>query len=85
MVLSPLDLERTFGLAGGDIFHGALSLDQLWAARPVLGHGDYRGPLKGLYMCGQELIPAAASLARPATMPRGDPGRSNLIGRMLGR
>jgi phytoene dehydrogenase-like protein len=51
-VLSPLDLEREFSLTGGDIFHGALALDQLYAARPVLGHGNYRGPLKGLYMCG---------------------------------
>ncbi|HSS71071.1 MAG TPA: NAD(P)/FAD-dependent oxidoreductase [Casimicrobiaceae bacterium] len=50
--LSPLDLERDFGLVGGDIFHGALTLDQLFSARPVLGHGNYRGPLKGLYMCG---------------------------------
>jgi phytoene dehydrogenase-like protein len=49
---SPLDLEREFGLIGGDIFHGALALDQLYSARPVLGHGSYRGPLKGLYMCG---------------------------------
>jgi phytoene dehydrogenase-like protein len=51
-VLSPLDLERELGLSGGDIFHGALALDQLFSARPVLGHGNYRGPLKGLYMCG---------------------------------
>ena len=51
-VLSPLDLERDFGLIGGDIFHGALTLDQLFFARPVLGHASYRGPLKGLYMCG---------------------------------
>src|SRR4029077_17854204 len=47
----PLDLERTFGLVGGDISHGALSLDQLFSARPMLGHGNYRGPLAGLYMC----------------------------------
>ena len=40
--LTPLDLEREFGLVGGDIFHGALSLDQLFSARPVLGHGNYR-------------------------------------------
>ena len=52
MILSPLDLERTFGLIGGDIFHGAMSLDQLWSARPFLGHGDYRAPIPGLYMCG---------------------------------
>jgi phytoene dehydrogenase-like protein len=51
-ILSPLDLERTFGLIGGDIFHGTLSLDQLFSARPMLGHADYRAPLPGLYMCG---------------------------------
>jgi phytoene dehydrogenase-like protein len=50
--LSPLDLERDFGLVGGDIFHGQLSLDQLFSARPVLGYGNYRGPIKGLYICG---------------------------------
>jgi phytoene dehydrogenase-like protein len=50
--LSPLDLERTFGLVGGDIMHGALALDQLFSARPVLGHGNYRSPIPGLYMCG---------------------------------
>ncbi|HEX8011261.1 MAG TPA: NAD(P)/FAD-dependent oxidoreductase [Casimicrobiaceae bacterium] len=54
---SPLDLEREFGLSGGDIFHGALALDQLFSARPVLGHGDYRGPFKGLYMCGSGTHP----------------------------
>ena len=43
-VLSPLDLESRFGLTGGDIFHGTLTLDQLWSARPLLGHGAYRGP-----------------------------------------
>ncbi len=45
---SPLDLERTFGLIGGDIFHGALSLDQMFSARPMLGYGNYRGPLPRL-------------------------------------
>ncbi|HWY13616.1 MAG TPA: NAD(P)/FAD-dependent oxidoreductase [Rhizomicrobium sp.] len=50
--LSPLDLERVFGLVGGDIMHGTLSLDQLFSARPVLGHGNYRSPVPGLYMCG---------------------------------
>eukprot|EP01035_Chromulina_nebulosa_P005730 gene5730-7764_t len=54
---SPLDLERKFGLIGGDIFHGRMSLDQLWAARPLLGHGDYRGPIAGLYMCGSGTHP----------------------------
>ena len=56
-VLSPLDLERTFGLTGGDIFHGQLSLDQLFSARPILGHGNYRGPVKGLYLCGSGAHP----------------------------
>jgi phytoene dehydrogenase-like protein len=50
--LSPLDLEREFGLVGGDIFHGALGLDQLFSARPLLGQGNYRGALPGLYLCG---------------------------------
>src|SRR3546814_13231579 len=44
--LSPKGLERKFGLVGGDIMHGNMSLDQLWAARPVLGNGGYRGPVK---------------------------------------
>ena len=65
MILSPLDLERKFGLIGGDIFHGALSLDQLFSARPVLGHGDYRGPLKGLYMCGSGTHPGGGVTGAP--------------------
>jgi phytoene dehydrogenase-like protein len=62
---SPLDLERKFGLVGGDIFHGAMSLDQLWAARPILGHGDYRGPLEGLYMCGSGTHPGGGVTGAP--------------------
>jgi len=57
--MSPLDLERTFGLIVGDIFHGALSLHQLFSARPMLGHGNYRGHLAGLYMCAAAYAPAA--------------------------
>jgi phytoene dehydrogenase-like protein len=64
-IMSPLDLERTFGLIGGDIFHGALSLDQLFSARPMLGHGDYRGPLKGLYMCGSGTHPGGGVTGAP--------------------
>lgn len=64
-VLSPLDLERTFGLVGGDIMHGALSLDQLFSARPVLGHGDYRAPIKGLYMCGAGAHPGGGVTGAP--------------------
>jgi phytoene dehydrogenase-like protein len=73
MSLSPLDLERTFGLVGGDIFHGALSLDQMFSARPTLGHGDYRAPLPGLYMCGSGTHPGGGVTGRPAATR---PGRS---------
>jgi len=62
---SPLDLERTFGLVGGDIFHGKLELDQLFSARPVLGHGAYRGPLAGLYMCGAGTHPGGGVTGAP--------------------
>ncbi|HEX3847183.1 MAG TPA: NAD(P)/FAD-dependent oxidoreductase [Steroidobacteraceae bacterium] len=64
-ILSPLDLERTFGLIGGDIFHGALTLNQLFSSRPMLGHGDYRGPLKGLYMCGSGTHPGGGVTGAP--------------------
>jgi phytoene dehydrogenase-like protein len=64
-VLSPLDLERTFGLVGGDIMHGALTLDQLYSARPMLGYGDYRGPIKGLYMCGSGTHPGGGVTGAP--------------------
>jgi len=64
-VLSPKGLERKFGLAGGDIMHGAMSLDQLWSARPVLGHGSYRGPLAGLYMCGAGTHPGGGVTGAP--------------------
>jgi phytoene dehydrogenase-like protein len=63
--LSPLDLEEKLGLAGGDIFHGALGLDQLWAARPVLGYGDYRTPLKNLYLCGSGAHPGGGVTGIP--------------------
>ncbi|GGZ93939.1 phytoene desaturase family protein [Novosphingobium arvoryzae] len=62
---SPLDLERKFGLIGGDIMHGTMGIDQLWAARPVLGHGDYRGPIKGLYMCGAGTHPGGGVTGAP--------------------
>jgi phytoene dehydrogenase-like protein len=65
MVLAPPDLEQKFGLIGGDIFHGALTLDQLWSARPMLGHADYRGPLKALYMCGSGTHPGGGVTGIP--------------------
>jgi phytoene dehydrogenase-like protein len=67
-ILTPLDLEREFGLTRGDIFHGALTLDQLWSARPMLGHADYRSPVKRLYLCG--------SGAHPGGGVSGLPGRN---------
>ena len=62
---SPLDLERKFGLVDGDIFHGRMSLDQLWSARPILGHGDYRSPIAGLYMCGSGTHPGGGVTGAP--------------------
>lgn len=64
-VLSPLDLERTFGLVNGDIMHGRLTLDQLFSARPVLGAGDYRTPVKGLYQCGAGTHPGGGVTGAP--------------------
>lgn len=64
-ILSPLDIERKLGLIGGDIFHGRMSLDQLFSARPVLGHGSYRGPIKGLYMCGSGTHPGGGVTGAP--------------------
>lgn len=64
-VLSPLDLERRFGLIDGDIFHGALSLDQLFALRPVMGCANYRMPLRGLYLCGSGAHPGGGVTGAP--------------------
>jgi len=64
-ILSPLDLEREFGMIGGDIFHGALTLDQLFSARPVLGYADYRSPVRGLYLCGAGAHPGGGVTGAP--------------------
>jgi phytoene dehydrogenase-like protein len=56
-VLSPLDLERTFGLTGGNIFQGAMTLHQLFFCRPLPGYADYRTPVRGLYVCGSAAHP----------------------------
>ncbi|MGP1353701.1 MAG: phytoene desaturase family protein [Parasphingopyxis sp.] len=65
LALSPLDLERRFGLVGGDIFHGRMSLDQLWAMRPMLGLADHRMPVPGLYLCGSGAHPGGGVTGRP--------------------
>lgn len=67
-VLSPLDLEREFGLTGGNIFQGAMPLHQLFSFRPVPGWSDYRTPIKGLYLCG--------AAAHPGGGVTGAPGRN---------
>ena len=64
-ILTPLDLERQFGLVGGDIFHGKLTLNQLFSARPVLGYSAYRMPLKGLYLCGSGAHPGGGVTGVP--------------------
>ncbi len=65
LALSPLDLERRFGLIGGDIFHGRMSLDQLWAMRPMLGMASHRMPVAGLYLCGSGAHPGGGVTGRP--------------------
>jgi len=83
---APLDLERKFGLSSGDIMHGAMSLDQLWAARPILGNGAYRGPLKGLYMCGAGTHPGGGVTGAPGHNAAREILRDrSLLGRLLGR
>jgi phytoene dehydrogenase-like protein len=64
---SPRDLERTYGLVGGDIFHGQLSLDQVFSLRPVLGHARYRGPVGGLYHCGSGAHPGGGVSGLPGS------------------
>lgn len=62
---SPWDLEQKFGLTGGDIFHGRLSLDQLFSARPMLGIGDYHTEFKNLYLCGSGTHPGGGVSGLP--------------------
>ncbi len=64
-ILSPLDLETRFGLPDGDIFHGQLSLDQLFSARPVLGYAGHRMPVTGLYLCGSGAHPGGGVTGLP--------------------
>jgi phytoene dehydrogenase-like protein len=56
-VITPKDLEETYGLTGGHIFHGELALDQLFTMRPLLDWAQYRTPIKGLYLCGSGTHP----------------------------
>jgi phytoene dehydrogenase-like protein len=64
-VLTPLDLERKYGLTGGHIFHGEHALDQLYAMRPVLGWAQHATPVRGLYLCGAGTHPGGGLTGRP--------------------
>ncbi len=64
-VLTPLDLERRFGLTGGNIFHGEMSLDQMYVMRPVAGWARYRTPIRGLYLCGSGAHPGGGVMGAP--------------------
>lgn len=61
-ILSPLDLERTFGLTGGNIMQGAMHLHQLFSMRPTAGWADHRSPIRGLYLCGAASHPGGGVL-----------------------
>jgi phytoene dehydrogenase-like protein len=64
-VITPLDLEQTYGLSGGHIHHGEMSLDQLFAFRPLIGWARYRTPIEGLYLCGAGTHPGAGVTGMP--------------------
>ena len=63
--LTPLDLEREYGLTGGNIFHGAMTLGQVFGERPVSGWSDYRTPVEGLYLCGSGAHPGGGVMGVP--------------------
>jgi phytoene dehydrogenase-like protein len=64
-VLTPLDLERRFGITGGNIFHGEMSLDQMFVLRPAAGWARYRTPIRGLYLCGSGAHPGGGVMGTP--------------------
>ncbi len=64
-VITPLDLEQTYGLGGGHILHGEPALDQLFTFRPMLGWAQYRAPVKGLYLCGSGTHPGGGITGAP--------------------
>ena len=64
-MLTPLDIERTFNLTGGNIFQGAMTPSQLFSFRPVPGYADYRTPVRGLYLCGAATHPGGGVMGAP--------------------
>jgi len=67
-VITPLDLERTYGLTGGHIFHGELSLDQFFVTRPLLGSARYATPIRHLYLCGSGTHPGTGLNGRSGAL-----------------
>ncbi|KAH3892862.1 hypothetical protein DPMN_016995 [Dreissena polymorpha] len=67
-ILSPPDLERVFSLTGGNIFHGAMSLDQLYMSRPMPAMCNYRSPVRGLYLCGSGAHPGGGVMGSPGRL-----------------
>ena len=67
-MITPLDLERTYGLTGGHIFHGELALDQLFVARPLLGWSAYATPIRNLYLCGSGTHPGTGLSGRSGAL-----------------
>jgi phytoene dehydrogenase-like protein len=66
-VLTPQDLEETYGLTGGHVFHGENALDQVFTMRPVLGWAQYRTPIPGLYLCGSGTHPGGGVTGAPGS------------------
>ena len=66
--ITPLDLERTYGLTGGHIFHGELALDQFFVTRPLLGWARYHTPIRRLYLCGSGTHPGTGLNGRSGAM-----------------
>jgi phytoene dehydrogenase-like protein len=90
-VLTPRDIEERFGLIGGNIMQGELTPDQLFSFRPIPGHGDYRTPVAGMYLCGSGTHPGGGVMGVPgrnaATVILRDHKRGEFVGRIksLGR
>ena len=64
-MITPLDLEREYGLTGGHPLHGEPALDQFFLWRPLLGSGRYRMPIDGLYLCGSGAHPGGGITGQP--------------------
>ncbi len=64
-ILPPLDFEQEYGLTGGNICHGDMALDQMFAMRPLLGWARYRPPIRNLYLCGSGAHPGGGVMGAP--------------------